>query len=90
MKRKMSALDAEEVAQKMAAMALGRAAAHRERLAAQKALLERLAEMSLEELRRHVNGRQWMVAAFAASGSTEPEIARALELRGGPSPPTGC
>src|SRR5262249_4669541 len=33
--------------------------------------------------KRHVNGRQWMAAAFAASGATEPEIARALELRGG-------
>src|SRR5262245_52201948 len=40
---------------------------------AQKALLERLSEMPLAELKRHVNGRQWMAAAFAASGSTEPE-----------------
>ena len=37
-------------------MALGRAAAHRERLAAQTALLERLSDMPLEELSRHVNG----------------------------------
>jgi hypothetical protein len=81
--RKMPVLDPEATARKVAAMALGRAAAHRERLGAQKALLERLCEMSLEELKRHVNGRQWMAAAFAATGATEPEIARALELRGG-------
>jgi hypothetical protein len=76
-------LDPEVTARAVAQMALGRAAAHRERLAAQTALLERLSEMPLAELKRHVNGRQWMVAAFAASGSTEPEIARALELKGG-------
>jgi len=39
--------------------------------------------MPLEELKRHVNGRQWMVAVFVASGATEPEIARAVGLRGG-------
>src|SRR5262245_53915755 len=76
-------LDGETTARAVAQMALGRGRAHRERLAAQKALLERLSEMPLEELKRHVNGRQWMAAAFAASGATEPEIARALELRGG-------
>jgi hypothetical protein len=81
--RKMPVLDPGATARKVAAMALGRAAAHRERLAAQTALLERLADMPLEELSRHVNGRQWMAAVFAASGSTEPEIARALGLRGG-------
>jgi hypothetical protein len=83
MKRKMPALDQAEVARRVAAMTLGRAAAHQERLAAQKALLERLSEMSLEELKRHVHGRQWMAACFAASGATEPEIARAVGLRGG-------
>jgi hypothetical protein len=41
-KRKVPVVDAEVVARKVAAMTLGRAAAHRERLAAQKALLERL------------------------------------------------
>jgi hypothetical protein len=82
-KRPPPVLDGEKTARAVAQMALGRAAAHRERLAAQTALLERLTEMSLEELKRHVNGRQWMAAAFAASGATEPEIARALELKGG-------
>jgi hypothetical protein len=43
------------MAKKVAAMTLGRAAAHRERLAAQAALLERLADMPLEELSRPVN-----------------------------------
>ena len=81
--RKMPAVDHEVMAKKVAAMTLGRAAAYRERLEAQKALLERLTDMPLEELSRHVNGRQWMAAVFAASGATEPEIARALGLRGG-------
>src|SRR5262245_4024662 len=76
-------LDPEVTARAVAQMALGRASAHRERLAAQTALLERLADMPLEELSRHVNGRQWMAAVFAASGSTEPEIGRALGLKGG-------
>jgi hypothetical protein len=75
--RKAPVLDPEATARKVAAMALGRAAAHQERLALQTALLERLADMPLEELSRHVNGRQWMAAVFAASGATEPEIARA-------------
>jgi hypothetical protein len=82
-RRKAPVLDAEQTVRAVAQMALGRAAAHRERLAAQTALLERLSDMPLDELKRYANGRQWMVAAFAASGSTEPEIARALELKGG-------
>src|SRR5262245_9181779 len=81
--RKPPVLDPEATARKVAAMALGRAAAHRERLAAQAALLERLSEMPLEELKRHVTGRQWMAAVFVASGATEPELARALGLKGG-------
>jgi hypothetical protein len=76
-------LNTEETARKVAAMALGRSVAHRERLAAERALLERLSGMSLEELKRHVHGRQWVAAVFAAAGATEPEIARALGLRGG-------
>jgi hypothetical protein len=76
-------LDPEETARKVAAMALGRVAAHRERLIEQTALLERLADMPLDELSRHVNGRQWMAAVFTASGATELETARALGLRGG-------
>jgi hypothetical protein len=83
MRKPPPVLDAEKTARAVAQMALGRAAAHRDRLAAQTALLERLSEMPLEELKRHVNGRQWMAAAFAATGATEPEIARALELKGG-------
>jgi hypothetical protein len=75
-RQKPPVLDPEATARKVAAMALGRAAAHRDRLASQVALLERLADMRLEELSRHVNGRQWIAAVFAASGSTEPEIAR--------------
>lgn len=74
-RQKPPVLDPEATARKVAAMALGRAAAHRDRLASQVALLERLADIPLEELSRHVNGRQWIAAVFAASGSTEPEIA---------------
>jgi hypothetical protein len=81
--RKALVLDPDSTARKVAAMAVGRAAAHEERLAAQATLLARLAEMPLEELARHVSGRQWMAAVFAASGATEAEIARALGLRGG-------
>src|SRR5262249_47820541 len=82
-RQKAPVLDPDATARKVAAMALGRAAAHRERLAAQQALLERLADMPLEGLKRDVNGRQWMAACFVASGATELEIARALDLRGG-------
>src|SRR5262245_4986585 len=82
-KRKALVLDPMTTADKVARMAVGRAAAHEERLAAQAALLARLGDMPLEELARHVNGRQWMAAVFAASGSTEAEIARALGLKGG-------
>jgi hypothetical protein len=61
-------LDAEVTARRVAAMTLGRSAAHRERLAEQTALLERLADMPLEELSRHVNGRQWMAASLCGVG----------------------
>jgi hypothetical protein len=50
-KPKAPVVDQEVMARKVAAMTLGRAAAHRERLEAQKALLERLSEMSLDETR---------------------------------------
>jgi hypothetical protein len=82
-KRKAPVLDPEATARKVAAMAVGRAAAHQERLAAETALLARLADMPLEELTRHATGRQWMAAVLASAGATEEEIARALGLRGG-------
>jgi hypothetical protein len=82
-KRKPPVLDVDKTARAVAAMALGRAAAHQERLAAETALLARLADMPLEELTRHATGRQWMAAVLASAGATEEEIARALGLRGG-------
>jgi len=82
-KRKALVLDPDTTARKVAAMAVGRAAAHQERLAAETALLAGLAEMPLEELTRHATGRQFMTAVLAATGATEEEIARALGLRGG-------
>jgi hypothetical protein len=63
-KRKAPVLDPETTARKVAAMAVGRAAAHQERLAAETALLAGLADMPLEELTRHANGRQFMTAVW--------------------------
>jgi hypothetical protein len=83
MKPKRPALDAAEVARRVAAMTLGRATARRERAAEQAKLLAGLAEMDLEELRRHSTTRQWLCAAAHASGATGPEIARILGLKGG-------
>src|SRR5262245_27178646 len=82
-KRKALVLDPDTTARKVAAMAVGRAAAHRERLAAETALVARLADMPLEELTRHATGRQFVTAVLTATGATEEEIARALGLRGG-------
>jgi len=82
-KRKAPVFDVEATARKVAAMAVGKAAAHQERLAAATALLARLADMPLEELTRHATGRQFMAAVLTATGATEEEIARALGLRGG-------
>jgi hypothetical protein len=83
MKRKTPALDHAEVARRVAAMTLGRVTARRERAAEQAKLLAGLAEMDLEELRRHSTTRQWLCAAAHASGATGPEIARILGLKGG-------
>jgi hypothetical protein len=82
-KAKGAVLDPEAVARKVAAMALGRVAAHRERVAQQAQLLTRLAEMDLDELRRHSTTRQWLCAAAECSGATGPEIARIVGLKGG-------
>jgi hypothetical protein len=76
-------LDHEAVARRVAAMTLGRVTARRERAAEQAKLLAGLAEMDLEELRRHSTTRQWLCAAAEASGPTGPEIARILGFRGG-------
>jgi hypothetical protein len=71
------------VARRVAAMTLGRSAAHQERLVAQKQLVAGLAGMELEELGRHASTRQWLCAAAECSGATGPEIARIVGLKGG-------
>jgi len=66
--RKAPVLDPEATARKVAVMALGRAAAHRERLAAQAKLLAEYTAMDLEELRRHSTTKMWLTAIGEASG----------------------
>jgi hypothetical protein len=75
--------DPDGTARKVAAMALGRAAAHEARLAAQATLLTEYMQMDLEELRRHTTTKQWLCAVGEASGATEPELARIVGLKGG-------
>ena len=82
-KRKVPVVDAEVVARKVAAMTLGRAAAHEQRLAAQAKLLAEYTAMDLEELRRHSNTKMWLTAIGEASGATNPEIASLTRHRGG-------
>jgi hypothetical protein len=76
-------LDAEVVARKMAAMALGRAQARADRLGAEAQLLTEVTSLDLDGLRRRASMRQWLCAMGEATGATEPEIARIVGLKGG-------
>jgi hypothetical protein len=71
----------EVIAQRIAAMARRRAVANVERRAAQRALLEDLAGMDLEALRRRIPTKQWLLAVGVASGATLPELCALARLK---------
>jgi hypothetical protein len=66
------------VAERLLRMQQAERATRPARAAAQRAWLEGLAGMSLEELKRTVPGRLWSVAMFQLAGYDRPAIARAL------------
>jgi hypothetical protein len=83
MGKRISVVDPDVVARKVAAMSLGRAQAREAKLAAEAQLLQDVTSLDLEGLRRRASARQWLCALGEATGATEPEIARLVGLKGG-------
>jgi len=71
------------LAERLERAAIRSKAARGERLQAHTALLEGLAGMPLDELRRHVSTRHWLIALYHLGGFDAEAIARAIGYRKG-------
>jgi hypothetical protein len=69
------------IAERIAALGRRRAVVNAERRAQQRALVEGLAGMDLEALRRHIPTKQWLLAVGVASGATLPELCGLARLK---------
>ena len=71
------------LAERLERAAVGSKRARGERVRAHTALLEGLAGMPMDELRKHVGTRQWMIALYHLGGYDAETIAKAIGYRRG-------